>query len=159
MLCQNCEIREATAHFKVVYNGERSELHLCPECVRLLGYDGFSPSAGAAAGGSFRQGASSGDPLRCELCGSSFEQIERTCRAGCPKCFEYFGQKLGQLMTGIHGSAVYSGGGIGEAASETQKNEESEAVRQLRKRLADAVAAEDFETAAKIRDEIRRAEV
>ena len=41
MLCQNCSKREATTHIKRVVNGEATEAHLCAECAKKLGYDGF----------------------------------------------------------------------------------------------------------------------
>ena len=38
MLCTNCQSREANFHYKQVINGKHTELNLCTECARELGY-------------------------------------------------------------------------------------------------------------------------
>ena len=38
MLCENCSGREATTHIKKVENGHATQMNLCSECARSLGY-------------------------------------------------------------------------------------------------------------------------
>ena len=38
MLCQNCGKKPATTFLKKTINGETTEIHLCADCARKLGY-------------------------------------------------------------------------------------------------------------------------
>ena len=38
MLCSHCNKKEANFHYKQVNNGSYTELHLCSDCAKDLGY-------------------------------------------------------------------------------------------------------------------------
>lgn len=83
MLCQNCGKYEATTHIKRIVNGEATEAHLCSDCARALGYDSVFPDFGFnfsdMLGSFFNEatvGALSNGIVRCEKCGSTFNDIE-----------------------------------------------------------------------------------
>lgn len=157
MLCQNCKRNDAGVHLKRIVGGESAEIHLCSACAAALGVrdavSGFSPFGdmlGSLTGaGNLR---SANRVLRCETCGFSFDDIARTGLPGCPDCYRTFTVKLRPTIGKIHGRAVFRGK-IPEKL-DSPKAAGSE-IAALRAQLERAVAAEDYETAALLRDRIR----
>lgn len=172
MLCQNCGKREATTHIKRVVNGETSESHLCAECAASMGYtdvfSGWGMSLGDLLGGFLgesTQAAGQISPtLRCRKCGSSWQDIVRDGKVGCADCYRIFYDRLVPTLQRIHGRIQHTGKAIARETETPQKPEKSEAelreekIAALRAQMDEAVAAQDFEQAAKLRDEIRSLE-
>ena len=168
MLCQNCGKREATTHIKRVVNGETSESHLCAECAASLGYadvfGGFGLSFGDLLGGFLSDAAPQSQIAasgRCSKCGSSWNDIVREGKVGCSDCYRTFYDRLLPTLQRIHGRIRHTGkvsGSAGTHAPVQEKTEEElreEKIAQLRQKMNDAVAEQNFEQAAKLRDEIR----
>ncbi|MCL2507756.1 MAG: UvrB/UvrC motif-containing protein [Oscillospiraceae bacterium] len=167
MLCQNCGRNEASAHIKRVINGEAAESHLCGECAAQMGYGNLFSGFGLTLGdffGSFLSDApaqqlGAANVIRCQKCGSSWNDIARDGRAGCADCYRTFFDRLSPSLQRIHGRIRHNGkvsqSGLetGEAKSERELRQEK--TDALKKRLDEAVAEQNFETAAKLRDEIR----
>lgn len=161
MLCQNCGKHEATTHIKRIVNGESTEAHLCADCAKSLGYSnvfsdfgfGFSDMLSSlfepAAIGAF-----SNSVLRCEKCGSSFNDIVKSGKVGCSDCYETFYDKLMPSIERIHGRTRHEGK-IANGSPEQKKNAK---VDELKEQLQAAVNLQDYETAAKLRDEIKELE-
>lgn len=178
MLCQNCEKNEATTHIKQIINGKMTQTHLCSDCAKHLGYgDMFSdfslnlseffgnffgdtlPSAGQSVAG------------RCPKCSFTFNDIVREGKVGCAQCYETFYDKLLPSLQRIHGKIRHSGKvsrGITKIESAPEAVEEqpvketvktvSEKIEELQAQMQQAVAEQNFELAAKIRDEIKAME-
>ena len=91
--------------------------------------------------------------LRCETCGFSFEDIARTGLPGCPDCYRVFTVKLRPTIGKIHGRAVFKGKAPEKYDSPKVNGSE---IAVLREQLQKAVEAEDYETAALLRDRIRQ---
>lgn len=157
MLCQNCNKNEATTHVKQTINGETREAYLCPECARqAMGQDFFSgnswdfpdlfhslfsfPVTHAAQGG------------RCPVCGSSFEDIVHSGLAGCAQCYETFYDRILPSVERVHGRAAHVGH-IPERAKREPTKEQK--IAALEEKLNSAVREQEFEQAAKLRDEIK----
>lgn len=162
MLCQNCEKHEATTHIKRVINGDTAETHLCPECAAHLGYgdifSGFGLNLGELFSGLTETGLpaiSGAKVMRCPKCGCSFEDIAREGKLGCAECYTTFYDKLLPSLQRIHGRIQHSGKVSESAGGEVVKAGKLE---QLREDLKTAIANEDFEQAAKLRDEIKELE-
>lgn len=172
MLCQNCGKREATTHIKRVVNAETSESHLCAECASALGYSdvfgGFGLSFGELLGGFLGESSPKHGQLsttqRCQKCGNSWHDIVRDGKLGCAECYSTFYDKLLPSLQRIHGRIQHTGkiSGSGEVPETApQKSEEelkAEKIEQLRKEMDEAVKEQNFEQAAKLRDEIRALE-
>lgn len=158
MLCQNCKRNDARVHVKRIVSGESAEIHLCTACATALGLSdsaaSFSPVRDISGNiFSSSENKTSGRLMRCETCGFSFEDISETGRPGCPDCYRVFLRKLRPALGKLHGRAVYKGK-IPSAVSVSAKNEEK--IEMLKKQLAEAVEAQQFEQAAVLRDEIKR---
>jgi len=90
--------------------------------------------------------------LKCPACGLAFQTYKRTLMLGCEQCYEAFGDALLTDLRKIHGS-VHHAGRVTEPPKRTpppQKN-----LDQLRAELQQAIEAEDFERASRLRDQIR----
>ncbi|MEG0895864.1 MAG: hypothetical protein RSE93_09105, partial [Oscillospiraceae bacterium] len=101
MLCQNCGKYEATTHIKRIVNGQRAEAHLCSECAGMLVYSiAFSEFVFNFAdmlGSFFNEntvGMLSNNAVRCEKCGSTFNDIVKSGKIGCSDCYRTFYDKL-----------------------------------------------------------------
>lgn len=177
MLCQNCNKNEATTYYKENINGQVKELHLCPECAAKL--TGGAPSFGSFFsepffGNSFFGNDSFfGQPFgsllsspfgtaaqaigggrRCPTCGMTESELRRTGRAGCGDCYKNFSDILLPYIKKLHGAAAHVGNTPAPAADQPK----ADPVEGLRAKLSDAVKAENYEEAARLRDEIRRLE-
>ncbi len=155
MMCENCGKNPATTHLKTVLNGVVEEKHLCSYCAANSGYGnvgGLSLTNMLAS--MFGESVSRGKPIskRCECCGASFSDIAQSGRVGCSECYTTFRNELLPSLNRLHGKAIH----IGNTPVE-EKNEDSleERIKKLKKQLADAIKAEEFEKAAELRDEIR----
>lgn len=158
MLCQKCKTRAATVHITNNINGIKTELALCHECAQNEHAISFIPSQDLFS--DFFSERIFGNTLlreekKCPVCNSTKRDLASSGRAGCPKCYEIFEKELSQIIYGIHGNAVHCG-----AAPEKQhENREKELkLSEMKKELQDAVAAQDYEKAAQLRDSIRELE-
>ena len=154
MMCDNCGKNPATTHLKTVVNGVVHENHLCSYCAANQGYGNIGKlSLTNMLASMFGESISSGKPIskRCECCGASFSDIAQSGRVGCSECYNTFRQELMPSLNRLHGKAVH----IGNAPYE-QKPEETvqDKIKKLKAQLSDAIKAEEFENAAKLRDEI-----
>ena len=96
------------------------------------------------------------DTVTCQFCGLSFADFRETGRLGCPHCYSTFEPHLRGLLRRIHGATQHIGK-IYLPPDPTQSEREKR-LEGLRRKLARAVDAEDFERAAELRDQIRALE-
>ncbi|NLA77113.1 MAG: hypothetical protein GX851_04690 [Clostridiales bacterium] len=162
MLCQNCKKNEANTHFKRIINGSTSEVHLCAECASALGYadafSGFGLGLGDLFGNLLGHGAvtaHAGTAMRCPMCGNSFDDIAKSGRLGCAECYETFYDKLLPSLQRIHGKTRHEGKKAHAGKPEGVQPDRSE---QLRTELQTAIDEQNFEEAARIRDELKNIE-
>lgn len=160
MLCQKCGKNTATTHIKTVINGMVTEQNLCGYCAAKSGYNGLS-------GGSLSELLASmlgkstklepGKPQhRCACCGATFADIAEKGKVGCGQCYKEFEDQLLPYLKRIHGSVRHTGKIPG--GTELVVTEAKSTVSELKARLAALVAAEKYEEAAVVRDEIKRLE-
>lgn len=158
MLCSNCSSKEAAFHYKYIKNGVKSEIHLCSECARELGYikendTFFNP---VSLLGEFFSIPSvvhnkTADTF-CKSCGTSFEEIRRSGFLGCDKCYDAFGSAIDTILSRIQPSTIHKGKLSG---SEGKKIERDNTLKNLKEELQKAILNEKYEEAAVIRDKIK----
>lgn len=168
MLCQSCGKKTATTHIKTIVNGKLTQYHLCADCAKMKGYGNifqdWSFSFGNMLGGLLGTTIQEEEILRCEKCGASFEEISKTGKIGCAHCYETFRRKLAPVIQRIHGTTQHKGKVPGGSALRiADLNNKIMPVREApveekRRLLKKAVEAQDFETAAVLRDEIKEME-
>lgn len=165
MLCNKCQERPASVHFTKIVGGEKSEFHLCEQCAKEQGELGnlFTKSVPAfdfnqLLSGLLHMESSPGftappsTSLRCDNCGMTYAQFTKIGRFGCPHCYESFAPRLEPLLRRIQNGTSHTGK-VPVRAGETVKVKKG--LERLRKELQQAVALEQFERAAQIRDQIR----
>lgn len=162
-MCERCKKAQATFHLtNVDRSGAKSERHLCDRCATEEGLL-QSPKVAAdldALMQSFIAGSkASGEEvsqLVCDECGISYVEFRNQGLLGCPHDYEAFKEQLGRLIERTHGGSTAH---VGKAPrSMGLQRKPTDDVRRLRRQLEDAVAAEDYERAAKLRDRIRELE-
>jgi len=152
MRCQICDDREAVVHVKQIADGELTEIHVCQECAHEHGVGEASPigltdflfglgkdkAAGAAA---------SSDAITCDNCHMQAKDFRKSGRLGCASCYETFAVDLKVSMKGMHSGDVHKGKMPPNAVHDAR-------TKHLQAALQEAIEAQDFEEAAKLRDEI-----
>ncbi len=154
MLCEKCKKRNATVLYKQTINGVSEQIALCADCANQFSFGSFGGDFNFF-GTMFDKRPKSAPDQVCTLCGSTYEQIAREGKVGCAKCYEIFADRLRPSIERIHGNSRHVGRKPKGAVERDQKEEQLKA---LRKELSNAVAEENFEQAAKLRDQIRALE-
>ena len=154
MLCANCGKNQATTHIKQTINGRTTEYHLCPECAEKLGMSDFNPVDISNLWSSLfeNQVPDIARTLTCQSCGSTFDQIAKRGKLGCPECYDVFKSELLPSLRRMHGKTRHVGKVPGRADKEVKQVCELD---KLKASLNDAVSREDYESAAKLRDQIK----
>jgi protein arginine kinase activator len=94
--------------------------------------------------------------LVCPHCGFTLEQFRKEAVLGCPYDYEVFEKPLLPLIKKAHnGQTVHCGKVPSKTPTDTKKQIE---LLNMRQQLDSAVQAEDYELAAKLRDEIAKYE-
>jgi protein arginine kinase activator len=94
--------------------------------------------------------------LSCEECGLTFSQFRKDTLLGCPGCYKAFESPLSTLLERAHEGGTHH---IGKVPRRAGAGEQRQALlMRMRKQLNLAVVGEDYELAARLRDDIRRFE-
>ncbi len=161
MICNKCNKNEATFFLEQNINGNITKIALCPECAKEYNDKTFNPySTFNLLGGLFQplsvSKARNTEIKKCTLCASTFADISKNGRVGCAECYKVFKDELTPTVKRIHGNVKHVGrnpGGLKRNGSNSDGK--TEAISDLKRQLNEAVAREDYETAAILRDKIR----
>lgn len=145
-----------------IVNGQVTDLVLCEECARKKGL--FDPQTLTFSEKFFpeefkkrvddivrelteERSSSAAVPENCDVltqcpaCGFSLDTFRRTGRLGCPDCYTVFARELERELPAADD-------GVAADGEDTRSS--------LEEQLRDAIAREDYETAAALRDRLRR---
>jgi len=93
--------------------------------------------------------------IKCEKCAMTYSQFAKGGRLGCDNCYALYGSKLEYLFKRIHGNVRHTGKIPKRSGKVIRFRQELNAAKiELQK----AVLNEEFELAAKLRDEIKELE-
>ncbi len=171
MICQKCKKNIATIRYAEVVGGHVSELMICQECYKEMQHSsslGFEISGGAPKP-NLRQlrprENTAGRPFRvCKACGVNLDEALEEGKMGCPACYENAGMGLWERLSEIQEIADRSSGVrvMVHRGKQPHIDDAREKLRlELRTKRAlirNAVAAENYEEAARLRDIIRALE-
>lgn len=99
------------------------------------------------------------EDVTCDNCGMTYSQFKKTLRFGCAKDYELF--NAASVLEQIHGTSQHVGKSPGqeevlEIVPDPEPPKDYKVIRaELQAKLDVAVKSEDYETAAKLRDEIK----
>jgi protein arginine kinase activator len=171
MICQECNQRPATLHFTKIINGEKTEVHLCEKCAQekgemfmFSGESGFTFNNLLAGllnmDSAFKQQSKNAfkqeEILQCERCGMTFPQFVKIGRIGCSHCYETFSEQLKPVLKRLHSGNWTHNGKIPKRNGEGIQLRKR--IEDLKNELKSSIVQEEFEKAAKLRDEIRSLE-
>jgi protein arginine kinase activator len=162
MKCDNCN-KTATVHLTEIKHGKKIEKHLCEQCAAqneglpvkshtpinelltnfVMAHSGLTKEVGHA----------------CDNCGITWAEFRQGGLFGCANDYQVFEKDLTPLLQRAHEGATHHVGKVPtrRGGSGVPMKRQIDLTK-LRKELAKAVEAEDYERAAKLRDQIRQAE-
>jgi len=174
MQCELCKTRTATVHLTEIVDGQRTESHLCQNCAQKegitiknqLSLNELLSSLIAAHQESDEQSGTESQ-ISCPVCGITMEMFRKQALLGCPKDYEV-------IEKAHDGNLTHKGktpGGVPLTAPEIATDEQAEVknenksdstgslqAEELKKLLEKAVCDEDYELAAKLRDQLKALE-
>lgn len=160
--CDRCA-RPATHHSVEINKGEKIEKHLCEQHAAEEGLaiksihtpinELLTNFVKAHAG---VEAVPSSQGMACEACGMTFSQFRKDSLLGCPDCYKAFEQQLATILERAQEGGTHH---IGKVPRRAGTGEQRQALlMRMRKRLNQAVVGEDYELAARLRDDIRKFE-
>jgi protein arginine kinase activator len=164
MKCQQCD-KPATFHITELTGGKPTELHLCEDHARqyLTSSSNETSAVGSMAAmlahqiavGQTAEELAQLDQQACPVCGITFYEFRSQGRLGCPHDYLCFQAQLEPLILNIHGELEHVGKRPHHSAAGSENR--TQLIR-LRRALMEAVEAENYELASKLRDEIKTME-
>jgi protein arginine kinase activator len=160
MLCDICNKNQATVHLTEIIDEQMNELHLCEECARQKSAQmeqqfGLSDLLAGMAQSEKPNAEKEALSLKCPSCKLTYADFKKIGRLGCGECYVAFKKFLSPLLKRIHGSSQHFGKTPFKTGKVTRKKTD---LPELRTGLQKAIEAEDFEEAARLRDQIREME-
>jgi len=163
MLCESCHQNEASVHLTQVVDGKVEKCHLCEACAAEKGIDVHADPMDLSGimenikdelahlkddlAPSQAPGASV-----CPVCGMTRKEILKKGRLGCEHCYDCFGAEMLPVVVSMQHSDQHLGK-VPKRSSARMKTS-VETIR-LRRELDKAVAGENYERAAQLRDQIK----
>ena len=152
-ICGHCNKQSAMIHVAETVEREGKSSwdiqHLCDSCAHELGL----PHAKTLD--AFFQTLPIGSVVdtKCSQCGLRVSDFRRTGRLGCEKCYEAFREPLAEVLEKAQGGKIKHVGRVpGMTGEEASRREDLAA---LQRKLKQAIEAEAYEDAARLRDKIR----
>src|SRR5258708_17453047 len=158
--CERCS-SPATVHItEVLGEAKFEEHHVCEQCFKQYNHEtqinppGGKALAGITTTGDLDEAALFGQQ-ECPDCGIKFIDFRNNHRLGCSRDYQVFHAELMPLLENIHGDTRH----CGKTPRRYPQTKQAEAeLLQLRQRLKRAVEREDYEEAARLRDQIKTVE-
>jgi protein arginine kinase activator len=162
MKCDNCT-KVATVHLTEIKGGKKIEKHLCEQCAaqsESLPVKSHMPinellTNFVMAHSGLPKEATAG----CDQCQITWAEFRQNGLLGCANDYQIFEKDLTPLLQRAHEGMTHHVGKVptrrGGTGVPIKRHVD---ITRLRKELAKAVEAEDYERAAKLRDQMRVAE-
>ena len=166
MTCQICGKHNASMLVRQIIDGKAKELYICRACAKKNHlyaddrkihlslkaiFDGLvSHSEGK------EDSNEGGRPVVCPDCGTPLSRVKEKKTIGCPRCFFYFRDTVLKIMQDTAGEVFYAG----DISSQPEIFSGAEiSLQHLEEELQKALANEEYELAAYLRDKIKEREV
>ena len=162
MICQSCKERTATVHLTEIASGQRCETHLCQECAQQQGLAvktqvplnellstllSTQPQAGE------KSPSAPGSEHPCSECGMTLKRFSKESSLGCTHDYEEFQDELMPLIEQTQNGKTQHCGKVPSRTPERDRKDVE--LTNLRRQLDAAVKNEDYEAAARLRDQMK----
>lgn len=150
MLCSKCGKNPATIHYQENINGKKAEYDLCESCasqMQLADFGGFSLDPLWMSPQLFHE-----EKGRCNRCGLTLTEFSKEGKFGCEECYRTFSRHVPSLLKRIHGYTRHTGKIPVRTGGKMRTRNK---IDQLKQQMNRAVSEQNFELAAKLRDDIK----
>jgi protein arginine kinase activator len=166
MICQSCQKNPASVHVTEIIEirGEDAgkpagkevhERHLCEVCAANVDLP-HAPAIKKSDVWKLLQMSAQQTKRRagpsCPDCGMSLDEFRKKGRLGCARDYEVFKNHIGDLLERVHGARAHVGRVPGTTEADSLRTQR---LTTLRLQLEDAIRTEAYESAARLRDEIK----
>lgn len=181
MICEKCRLREAVVQVTEHRNGAQTHHIYCLSCAKELDIGLQNIFTGDTSLGRFLSSLLTETESRsdvgyknvtCPSCKTGYEEFVKDSRFGCRDCYEVFGILIEENIKQLQGNTEHKGKHpkmrkpgdvilasehlVDETKSVEQVlDEDVQDISTLKELLRAAIATEDYEKAAKLRDKIR----
>ncbi len=168
-ICDICKKAPATVHLTNINNNVKTEMHMCESCAEKNGvhiHKSFSfekvftedkPTSLKSIDFVLNSSSSPSEDkkkkadITCDKCGMKWKDFRKGGRFGCANDYEVFKNGLIPLLDEIHASTSHH---VGKRPDQNKEDARYSLLVELKRKLRDAVAREDYELAANLRDQI-----
>jgi protein arginine kinase activator len=158
MQCDVCQSKEATVFLTQIIDGKMQKVNLCEACSKEKGVNdptGFALTDLLMGLGASQEIEKSPSAIKCPVCGFTQADFKKTARLGCSHCYSVFTEGIEPMLKNMHKGTAHTG----KAPVAFRKFRlHDEKIRTLQENLNKAIASEEFELAANLRDEIKKVE-
>lgn len=158
MQCDVCQQKEATVFLTQIVGGKMQKVNLCESCSKEKGVNdptGFALADLLLGMGAAQEIERAPGGTSCPVCGFTQADFKKTGRLGCSACYDVFAEGLESMLKNMHKGPHH----VGKAPANFLKHQKfEEKIKSLQTNLDKAVAEEEYEKAADLRDQIRKIE-
>jgi protein arginine kinase activator len=174
MICQHCLKNAASVHVTEIVHETAlggtaesaapqkkavSEQHLCDVCAQSLDLPHSAATKKSQADIwkllQLSQQSRKKSGQTCTSCGMTLDEFRKKGRLGCAKDYEVFAAHIGDLLERVHGARTHVGRVPGSSEADLERMKR---LIELRTRLDVAIREEAYESAARLRDELKALE-
>jgi protein arginine kinase activator len=155
MLCDRCHIRQAKLVITQLIGQKQIKLYLCEQCANETeGYiiNNSSLQKLLSSAIDLNLNNTNQSTLHCEKCGMTLEELKKTSKIGCANCYNVFGDYLLPIFRRMHSNVNHTGKRPKRLEGEIMV---AQTIEKLQKELQISIMKEEYEEAARLRDEIR----
>lgn len=156
MLCEKCNLNPAAVTLTRVINGKKSVVKLCAACAKenniyqSLNMDMGFPSLFSSF---FNEEDFTDKDEKCPVCSLTKSEFLHSGKPGCSNCYIAFESSVKPLLKKLHSTTNHIGKMNGVSGGQSENK-----IDLLKKQLKEAIEKEEYEKAARLRDEIREME-
>jgi len=160
MLCEKCNQKPAVVFYKQTINGVTSSYNLCKNCASITG---TQTGTGAPLNDLLKSFMLVKPPsphaqikTTCNFCRYTFDMIATSGKVGCAQCYTTFAPQLSASLRRIHGDRIYKDfAPLPPTPATPPSPPQINPINELRVQLKFAIATENYEQAATLRDQIK----
>ena len=158
MVCQFCKLKEASVHVTEIADNKVKKVDVCAACAKEKNYNDPAAFAiadhllGLGAAQKMEEASEAVGALSCDQCGYTQADFKKSGRLGCAHCYDIFSDGLDSVLKTMHKDIRHRGK---VPAGMQSVFEGAHRLQSLNRDLQAAIAQEDFESAARLRDEIK----